>query len=114
MPPEHVAADGHAPTRDLPLAALWRTRSYLRPYLSRLIFMLVAACLAVGAEILIPLLTKYIVDGAITQHHRELLVLLGLAATALGAAEAVLNFLRRWGQAPAATRLGTGRRHRLS
>ena len=103
MPPEHVAADGHAPTRDLPLAALWRTRSYLRPYLGRLIFMLVAACLAVGAEILIPLLTKYIIDGAITHHHRELLVLLGLAATALGAAEAVLNFLRRWAQARAVT-----------
>ena len=103
MPPEHVAADGHAPTRAQPLAALWRTRSYLRPYLGRLIFMLVAACLAVGAEILIPLLTKYIIDGAITHHHRELLVLLGLAATALGAAEAVLSFLRRWAQARAVT-----------
>src|SRR5215471_17217537 len=103
MPPEHVAADGHAPTPDLPLAALWRTRSYLRPYLGRLIFMLVAACLAVGAEILIPLLTKYIIDGAITHHHRELLLLLGLAATALGAAQAVLNFLRRWAQARAVT-----------
>src|SRR5262245_28842184 len=103
MPPEHVAADGHAPTRDPPLAALWRTRSYLRPYLGRLIFMLVAACLAVGAEILIPLLAKYIIDGAITHHHRELLVLLGLAATALGAAEAALNFLRRWAQARAVT-----------
>jgi ATP-binding cassette, subfamily B, bacterial len=103
MPPEHVAADGHAPTRGHPLAALWRTRGYLRPYLGRLIFMLVAACLAVGAEILIPLLTKYIIDGAITHHHRELLVLLGLAATALGAAEALLNFLRRWAQARAVT-----------
>jgi len=103
MPPEHVAADGHAPTRDQPLAALWRTRSYLRPYLGRLIFMLVAACLAVGTEILIPLLTKYIIDGAIAHHHRELLVLLGLAATALGAAQAVLNFLRRWAQARAVT-----------
>ena len=103
MPPEHLAADGHAPTRGHPLAALWRTRGYLRPYLGRLIFMLVAACLAVGAEILIPLLTKYIIDGAITHHHRELLVLLGLAATALGAAEALLNFLRRWAQARAVT-----------
>ena len=103
MPPEHLAADGHAPTRGHPLAALWRTRNYLRPYLGRLIFMLVAACLAVGAAILIPLLTKYIIDGAITHHHRELLVLLGLAATALGAAEAVLNFLRRWAQARAVT-----------
>src|SRR2546423_6693270 len=110
MPPEHVAADGHAPPRAQPLAALWRTRSYLRPYLGRLIFMLVAACLAVGAEILIPLLTKYIIDGAITHHHRELLVLLGLAATALGAAEAVLSFLRRWAQGRAGTRMGMGMR----
>src|SRR5215475_13920173 len=72
MPPEHVAADDHAPTRDLPLAALWRTRSYLRPYLGRLIFMLAAACASVGAEIVIPLLTKSIIDGAITRGDREL------------------------------------------
>jgi ATP-binding cassette, subfamily B, bacterial len=103
MPPEHVHADAHAPTRDLPLAALWRTRSYLRPYLGRLIFMLAAACASVGAEILIPLLTKSIIDGAITHGNRELLLLLGLAATALGITEAVLNFLRRWVQARAVT-----------
>src|SRR5215831_9741179 len=103
MPPAHVAADDHAPTRDLPLAALWRTRSYLRPYLGRLIFMLAAACAAVGAEIAIPLLTKSIIDGAITRGNRELLLLLGLAAAALGAAEAVLNLLRRWVQARAVT-----------
>jgi ATP-binding cassette, subfamily B, bacterial len=103
MPPEHVHADAHAPTRDLPLAALWRTRSYLRPYLGRLIFMLAAACASVGAEILIPLLTKSIIDGAITHGNRELLLLLGLAATALGITQAVLNFLRRWVQARAVT-----------
>jgi len=103
MPPEHVHADAHAPTRDLPLAALWRTRSYLRPYLGRLIFMLAAACAAVAAAIAIPLLTKSIIDGAIIHGNRELLVLLGLAATALGAAEALLNFLRRWVQASAVT-----------
>ena len=103
MPPEHVHADAHAPTRDRPLAALWRTRSYLRPYLGRLIFMLAAACAAVGAEIAIPLLTKSIIDGAITHGNRELLVLLGLAATALGVTEAVLNLLRRWVQARAVT-----------
>src|SRR5215472_8513437 len=103
MPPEHVHADAHAPRRDRPLAALWRTRSYLRPYLGRLIFMLAAACAAVGAEIAIPLLTKGIIDGAITHGNRELLVLLGLAATALGVTEAVLNLLRRWVQARAVT-----------
>jgi len=103
MPPEHVHADAHAPTGNQPLAALWRTRSYLRPYLGRLIFMLAAACAAVAAEIVIPLLTKAIIDGAITHGNRKLLVVLGLAATALGAAEAVLNFLRRWVQASAVT-----------
>src|SRR5215475_6387405 len=103
MPPEHVTADDHAPTRGLPLAALWRTRSYLRPYLGRLIFMLAAACASVGAEIVIPLLTKSVIDGAISHGNRELLLLLGLAATALGVAEAVLNLLRRWVQARAVT-----------
>ncbi|HUZ38805.1 MAG TPA: ABC transporter ATP-binding protein [Streptosporangiaceae bacterium] len=89
--------------RDLPLAALWRTRSYLRPYLGQLVFMLAAACASVGAEIVIPLLTKHIIDGAISHHDRSQLLLLGLAATALGTAQAVLNLLRRWVQASAVT-----------
>src|SRR6266851_5443375 len=101
MPPEHGLADAHAPTRDLPLASLWRTRRYLRPYLGRLIFMLAAACAAVGTEIAIPLLTKSIIDGAITHGNRRLLLLLGLAATALGVTQAVLNLLRLWVQARA-------------
>ncbi|MGN6175888.1 MAG: ABC transporter ATP-binding protein, partial [Streptosporangiaceae bacterium] len=103
MPPEQVSAATHAPRRDLPLAALWRTRSYLRPYLGRLIFMLAAACAAVAAEIFIPLLTKSVIDGAITHGSRELLLVLGLAATALGVTEAMLNLLRRWVQARAVT-----------
>jgi ATP-binding cassette subfamily B protein len=103
MPPEHVRADAHAPTRDLALAALWRTRSYLRPYLGQLVLMLAAACVAVGAEIAIPLLIKYIIDGAISNGNRGLLLLLGLVATALGATEAALNFLRRWVQARVVT-----------
>ena len=65
--------------------------------------MLAAACASVGAEIVIPLLTKSIIDGAITHGNRELLLLLGLAAAALGVAEAVLNLLRRWVQARAVT-----------
>jgi ATP-binding cassette, subfamily B, bacterial len=103
MPPEHVRADAHAPTRGLPLAALWRTRSYLRPYLGQLLFMLAAACAAVGTEIVIPLLTKSVIDGAISQGNRTLLVVLGLAATGLGIVQATLNLLRRWVQASAVT-----------
>jgi ATP-binding cassette, subfamily B, bacterial len=113
MPPQSGDADAHAATADLPLAALWRTRSYLRPYLGRLIFMLVAACAAVSTEILIPVLTKFIIDGAISHGNRGLLLLLGLAATALGIATAVLNFARRWVSATAVTGLEQAMRNDL-
>ncbi|HEV3290397.1 MAG TPA: ABC transporter ATP-binding protein [Streptosporangiaceae bacterium] len=65
--------------------------------------MLVAACAAVCTEILIPLLAKAIIDGAISHDNRRLLLLLGLAATGLGVATAILNFLRRWVSASAVT-----------
>ncbi len=113
MPPQSGDADAHAATADLPLAALWRTRSYLRPYLGRLIFMLVAACAAVSTEILIPVLIKFIIDGAISHGNRSLLLLLGLAATALGIATAVLNFARRWVSATAVTGLEQAMRNDL-
>jgi ATP-binding cassette subfamily B protein len=63
--------------------------------------MLVAAMLAVGTEIVIPLLTKSVIDGAIAHHQRGLLLPLGAAAIALGVSQAVLNLVRRWVQASA-------------
>ena len=63
--------------------------------------MLVAALVAVGTEIVIPLLTKSVIDGAIAQHQRRLLLPLGAAAIALGVSQAVLNLVRRWVQASA-------------
>jgi ATP-binding cassette, subfamily B, bacterial len=113
MPPQSGDADAHAATADLPLAALWRTRSYLRPYLGQLIFMLIAACAAISTEILIPVLTKFIIDGAISHGNRRLLLLLGLTATALGVAAAVLNFLRRWVSASAVTGMEQAMRNDL-
>jgi ATP-binding cassette subfamily B protein len=103
MPPEHAPRDEPARFQGTSLAALWRLRGYLRPYLWQLIFMLTIACLSVGTEIVIPLLTKSIIDNAIAVGNRELLLLLGLAATGLGVAQAVLNFTRRWTQARAVT-----------
>ncbi len=63
--------------------------------------MLVAALVAVGAEIVVPLLTKSVIDGAIAHHQRRLLLPLGAAAIALGVSQAVLNLARRWVQASA-------------
>ena len=65
--------------------------------------MLIAAIVAVGTEIAIPLLTKSMIDGAISQDRRGLLLPIGAAAVGLGIAQALLNFLRRWVQANAVT-----------
>ena len=81
-----------------PVAALWRLRSYLRPYRFQLIGMIAAALAAEGAEIAIPLLIKAVIDGAIAHHDRALLIPLGLAAIGLGASAAALNLIRRWVQ----------------
>ncbi len=65
--------------------------------------MLIAAIAAVGTEIAIPLLTKSMIDGAISQDRRGLLLAIGAAAVGLGIAQAGLNCLRRWVQANAVT-----------
>ena len=63
--------------------------------------MLVAALVAAASEIVIPLLTKSVIDGAIAHHQRGRLLPLGAAAIALGVSQAVLNLVRRWVQASA-------------
>jgi ATP-binding cassette, subfamily B, bacterial len=65
--------------------------------------MLAAAIVAVLSEIAIPLLTKSMIDGAISQGRRDLLLPIGAAAIGLGVLQAGLNFLRRWVQASAVT-----------
>ncbi len=84
-----------------PAAALWRMREYLRPYYLTLALMITAAIVAVTAETMIPLITKSIIDGAIAHGSRGELLPLGLAAIALGALQAGLNFYRRWSLAGA-------------
>jgi ATP-binding cassette subfamily B protein len=66
-----------------------------------MIVMLGAALGAVAAELAIPLLTKSVIDGAIAHGARRVLIPLALAAIGLGAAEALLNMIRRWIQATA-------------
>ncbi len=110
MPPQQpgplpAARTGNGGTGGTPLAALWRARSYLRPYRWQLAFMLAAAIVAVLSELAIPLLTKSMIDGAISHGRRDLLLPIGAAAVGLGVLQAVLNFLRRWVQANAVTGL---------
>ena len=82
-------------------------RSYVRPYLVSMVVMLVAASAATGASIVIPLVTKSIVDGPLVHGDRSALwPLVGLALL-LGLLEAALVFCRRWTQAYAALGLET-------
>src|ERR1035437_8408483 len=101
MAPQQVSPVAHARTGGTSFASLWRTRGYLQPYLWQLVFMLVAAMVAVGTEIVIPLLTKFVIDGALAHHQRGVLLPLGAAAIALGVSQAVLKQVRRWVQASA-------------
>jgi ATP-binding cassette subfamily B protein len=63
--------------------------------------MLAAALLGVGAGIVIPLVTKAIVDGPVERGEHSLLLPLALVGFGLGAVEALLTFVRRWIQANA-------------
>jgi ATP-binding cassette, subfamily B, bacterial len=123
MPANTPTALPHAQTRQstggqkraeqTPLAALWRTREYLRRYYLLLALMLTAAITAAGAEIAIPLLIKGIIDGPIARGDARALLPLGLAATALGVLQAALNLYRRWVQSSAVTSLEQSMRDAL-
>jgi ATP-binding cassette subfamily B protein len=75
----------------------------MRPYYLTLALMIFAAILAVSAETVVPLLTKSVIDGAIAHGSEARLLPLALAAMALGALQAGLNFYRRWTLAGAVT-----------
>jgi ATP-binding cassette subfamily B protein len=93
--------------------SLWRIRSYVRPYTGQMLLMTGTAALAVGASIVVPLITRSVVDGPIRHGDRGGLIPLGLLALALGVLEAGLVFIRRWVQAYAALGMETALRDDL-
>src|SRR6202142_1597451 len=103
MPPIRALRASRAPAQGSSFAAVWRTRVYLRPYFWPLVIMLAAALGGVAVQLVIPLLIKEVIDGAIMHGRRGLLIPLGLATVGLGAAEAGCNLLRRWVQSGAVT-----------
>src|SRR5215218_2895357 len=76
--------------------SLWRLRHYLSPYWARFFWSAVIAGVGIGATIVVPLVTKAVIDGPIANANYRGLYALGLLATALGVLEAFLIFLRRW------------------
>ena len=93
--------------------SLWRLRGYLRPHAFALTVMAVASIAAVGLTIAIPLVTKALIDGPITDRELGPVLPLGLLALGLGVLEAVLIWIRRWVQSNAVLGLETAMRHDL-
>lgn len=105
------------PDPDLPppagVRSLWRLRGYLRPHAWALAIMAAASLSAVGLTIAIPLVTKALIDGPITDHELDPVLPLGLLALGLGVLEAVLIWIRRWVQSNAVLGLETSMRRDL-
>ncbi|WP_309647008.1 ABC transporter ATP-binding protein [Nocardioides sp.] len=93
--------------------SLWRLRGYLRPHRTALSIMLGTSLAGVGLSIAIPLLTKAIIDGPITDRDISPVLPLGLLALGLGVLEAVLIFWRRWVQSNAVLGVETAMRRDL-
>ncbi len=70
---------------------MWRLRSYLRPYVGALVIMATTAIVGVFVALAIPLVTKAIIDGPITDGDSGAILPLGLLAMALGITEAALD-----------------------
>ena len=93
--------------------SLWRLRGYLRPHVPALTIMLVTSLGGVAVAIAIPLVTKALIDGPITDRELGPVLPLGLLALGLGVLEAVLVFWRRWVQSNAVLGIETAMRHDL-
>jgi ATP-binding cassette subfamily B protein len=88
-------------------------KAYLKPHVPALAIMLGTALGGVGLSIAIPLVTKALIDGPITNHEIDGVLPLGLLALALGILEAVLIFWRRWVQSNAVLSMETQMRRDL-
>ena len=93
--------------------SLWRLRGYLRPHTPALAIMLGTSLGGVGLSIAIPLVTKALIDGPITDGELGPVLPLGLLALGLGVLEALLIFWRRWVQSNAVLGIETEMRHDL-
>ncbi|MFI7698728.1 ABC transporter ATP-binding protein [Nonomuraea sp. NPDC049480] len=78
--------------------SLWRMKSYLRPYVARLVFIWLTALAGIPAGLALPLISKEVIDGPVHHGDSGALLPLGLLAIGVGVVEALLTWLRRWAQ----------------
>ncbi len=102
-----------APPQHGGVRSLWRLRSYLRPYVGSLTIMGTTAVTGVFVSMSIPLVTKAIIDGPISDGDSGAILPLGMLALVLGVTEAALILIRRWIQARAVLGFETAVRNDL-
>ncbi|MGO1972733.1 MAG: ABC transporter ATP-binding protein [Propionibacteriaceae bacterium] len=107
-PLDRPAIIGPPPRRKRTSSSLWRLHTYMLPYKGRFTVMVVCAVLGIGASLVVPLVTRSVIDGPIANSDRPGLYALGAFALALGVSEAVLIFTRRWVVARATLSTETG------
>ncbi len=73
-------------------------KSYLRPYVARLVFIWLTALVGIAVGIAFPLISKEVIDGPVLRGDSGALLPLGLLAIGVGVVEALLILLRRWAQ----------------
>lgn len=96
----HTEPDPHRPP-PASARALWRLRAYVRPHASVMVASLVAAVVAIGLSLTIPLVIRALIDGPIADGDHDALLVLGLLAIGLGVLEAFFIWFRRWIQSAA-------------
>ena len=94
--------------RSTPLSSLLRFAPYIRPYLGRFVVMFLAAAGGTGIAIVVPLVTRQLIDGPIAAGNRQGVFALGAVALGLGLVEGGLAFVRRWVMAIATLGSETG------
>ncbi len=94
--------------RRTPLSSLLRFAPYIKPYLGRFVVMFLAALGGTGISIIVPLVTRALIDGPISAGNRQGVFALGAVALGLGLVEGGLAFVRRWVMAIATLGSETG------
>ncbi len=91
-----VPAIAERPARHRAVSDLLRLLPYLKPHRALWIAMVVIAGVSLVATVAIPLMTKAVIDGPVRHRDPHGLWVLGSAAMAIGFAEALSWFIRRW------------------
>src|SRR5690606_26492203 len=94
-PPSEGKRRPDGSSRRFKIGALLRLRPYIRPHLWRFVLMIIFAVAGVATSIVVPLVTRAVIDGPVAHSDRPGLYTLGVAALAIGVVEALVVFGRR-------------------